>query len=115
MANQSFTLNFTRQFTKGNLKGLTHDDKITYPTKEACESWVKNINKSRKLDYKVISYTISGDNQPSLKEVYESALESARDAYFALQANWDNEQFAVSKENKLIAEMEDLKAKIAAL
>ncbi len=51
------TLYFTRQFTKGNLKGLTHNDTISFPPLEACADWVKVINspkKQRTLDYKIV-------------------------------------------------------------
>lgn len=54
------TLYFTRQFTKGNLKGLTHLDRISFPTIEGCVQWVKGINAKAargRLDYKIVDHS----------------------------------------------------------
>jgi hypothetical protein len=51
------TLYFRRLFIKGNLKGLTHLDKISFPTLEGCVEWREAINKKAtrgRLDYKIV-------------------------------------------------------------
>jgi len=51
------TLYFTRLFTRGVLKGLTHHDSISYPSAERCLSWVAAINAKEargRLEYRVI-------------------------------------------------------------
>jgi hypothetical protein len=54
------TIYFTRQFIKGNLKGLTHADRISFPTVEACAAWVKGIKAKAaggRLDYTIIDHS----------------------------------------------------------
>ena len=51
------TLYFTRLFTRGLLKGLTHQDSISYATTERCLAWVAAVNAKEargRMDYKVI-------------------------------------------------------------
>ncbi len=49
------TLYFTRRFTKGALKGLTHQDKITFPTVEGCTEWLAAVAKNAsKLGYVIV-------------------------------------------------------------
>lgn len=51
------TIYFTRLFTKGALKGLTHLDKISFPSLAECVSWREAINAKAargKLDYRIV-------------------------------------------------------------
>ena len=51
------TLYFTRQFTRGPLCGLTHQDRISFSTADSCLAWVAAINaKERrgKVEYRII-------------------------------------------------------------
>jgi hypothetical protein len=51
------TVYFTKYFTKGILKGLTYNDKISHPTVEGCANYIKVITakgKAGKLPYIVI-------------------------------------------------------------
>lgn len=57
----SHTLVFTREFTKGTLVGLTHEDSIGFCSATACNEWVSAVNranKAGKVDYKVISWKV---------------------------------------------------------
>lgn len=47
------TLYFTRKFTKGHLKGLTHNDTISFPTAEKCLEWARK----KFSDYIIVDYT----------------------------------------------------------
>lgn len=56
------TMTFTREFTKGNLEGLQHKDKMPFTTPERALEWVTIINKKAalgQLDYLVVSYELS--------------------------------------------------------
>jgi hypothetical protein len=49
------TLYFTRRFTKGNLVGLHHNDKITFASYESAKVWLNGINKhSKRNGYEVV-------------------------------------------------------------
>ena len=42
------TLYFTKQFTAGNLKGLTHSSKLAFVSVERAMEWVKGVKKHAK-------------------------------------------------------------------
>ncbi|PYS87686.1 MAG: hypothetical protein DMF62_11760 [Acidobacteria bacterium] len=51
------TLYFTRLFIRGNLNGLTHTDKISFPSVARCVQWKDAINKNAslgRLDYRIV-------------------------------------------------------------
>ena len=50
------TLYFTREFTKGNLRGIRHNDKISFPDYPACVQWARAIN--AKADAGTLPYRI---------------------------------------------------------
>jgi hypothetical protein len=52
------TLRFTRLFTSGHLEGLTHDDVMGFCSAADCDEWVATINASKKLSYRIVSWTI---------------------------------------------------------
>jgi hypothetical protein len=52
-----FRLNFVRQFTRGNLQGLTHSDSIRFSSEAEALRWVRAVN-SKRLDYTVISWNV---------------------------------------------------------
>ena len=57
----AFTLHFTREFTRGNLVGLTHIDSIGFCRSADCDEWVSIINQKNAagtIDYKVISWRV---------------------------------------------------------
>lgn len=52
-------LAFTREFTRGNLVGLTHEDSMGFCKALDAEEWVSAINSANargKVDYKIISW-----------------------------------------------------------
>ncbi len=56
-----FTLAFTREFTDGNLVGLTHDDTIGFCRASDADEWVSSVNranKSGKVNYRVIKWSV---------------------------------------------------------
>lgn len=56
-----FMLHFTRLFTAGNLKGLTHDDSIGFCRAVDGDEWVSEVNAANakgKVDYKVVSWRV---------------------------------------------------------
>jgi hypothetical protein len=56
-----FTLAFTREFTKGTLIGLTHEDVLGFCNALDAEEWVASINrknKAGKVDYRVIKWVV---------------------------------------------------------
>lgn len=56
-----YTLKMTYEFTQGNLKGMTYDASIPYPTYKRCEQHVKGVNKNNKkktCDYKILNFEI---------------------------------------------------------
>ena len=48
------TLYFTREFTKGILKGIRHNDSLPFVSVERAEIWRKRINAKRGLEYKIV-------------------------------------------------------------
>ena len=51
------TLYFTREFTKGNLKGLQHQDKLDFVSVERAEVWLKGVTSNHakgKLNYRIV-------------------------------------------------------------
>ena len=61
MESNKVTVYFTKLFTSGTLKGLTYDDKISYPTIEGCMKWIKSAQKGHKYSktgaYKVVDFS----------------------------------------------------------
>jgi hypothetical protein len=56
-----YTLTFTREFTTGTLKGLTHDDTIGFCRAQHADEWVASVNAANakgKVDYKVIKWSV---------------------------------------------------------
>jgi hypothetical protein len=54
------TLRFTREFTRGTLVGLTHDDAIGFCRASDADEWVSSVNRANragKVDYKVIRWS----------------------------------------------------------
>lgn len=58
---QNFTINFTKTFIKGNLKGITIQDKLSYCSFGGAENWVEGVKRGVQkglfnftLDYAVI-------------------------------------------------------------
>lgn len=49
-------LYFTKEFTRGILKGIQIEDNLTFVTIGRAEVWRKAVMANRKLDYKVIDY-----------------------------------------------------------
>ena len=57
------TLAFTREFTKGTLVGMTHDDTIGFCSVFDAEEWVSSVNAANrkgKVEYRVIKWSVSG-------------------------------------------------------
>ena len=52
------TVKFTREFTKGLLKGLKHEDEITFVSRKRAEAWLKGIDTNTKLNYVIQQYSI---------------------------------------------------------
>lgn len=56
-------LHFTRKFTKGNLKGLFHEDSLDFfDGKPSALEWVRKVNANNRrglVDYKVVKYRIA--------------------------------------------------------
>ena len=52
------TARFTREFTKGNLKGIVHHDSLTFVSIKAAEQWRDAIQKSNTLDYVLTDFYI---------------------------------------------------------
>ena len=50
-------LYFTRYFTKGCLKGLSHVDSIPFVSVDAAMAWIKGIKSNTKLDYTLTDYS----------------------------------------------------------
>lgn len=50
------TLYFTQQFTKGLLKGIRYTDSLGFGTVDSAMKWVKGIQASKRIDYKLIDY-----------------------------------------------------------
>ncbi len=51
------TLYFTREFTKGLLKGIRHIDSLSFVSVESAENWRKGIARNHKrgsLNYKLV-------------------------------------------------------------
>ena len=46
-----FHVHFTRQYTRGKLKGHTPKSSLVFPTLESAKRWVKNVESNGKLDY----------------------------------------------------------------
>ena len=103
-------INFTRLFTSGTLEGLTQSDKIKFLNFELAQDWVNNYN--AKDNYLIAVTTIDIDD---LKETLTSALESANDAYHLLQKHWKDEPLALTKEAKLVAEINSIKLQLITL
>jgi hypothetical protein len=56
-----FTLVFTREFTKGTLVGLTHDDKCGFCSRLDAEEWVASVNRANakgKVEYRVVKWSV---------------------------------------------------------
>jgi hypothetical protein len=56
------TLSFVREFTSGNLVGLTHEDQIGFCSEAASSEWVSTINRknaSGEVDYKIVKWTVA--------------------------------------------------------
>lgn len=54
-------LNFTREFTRGNLEGIRHQDSLRFVSVADAERWVHTVNQRHtegKVDYKVVSYQV---------------------------------------------------------
>jgi len=105
-----FLINFTRLFTSGTLEGLTQSDKIKFLNFELAQDWVNNYN--AKDNYLIAVTIIDIDD---LKEILTSALESANDAYHLLQKHWKDESLALTKEAKLVAEINSIKLQLLTL
>lgn len=61
LAYYPFTLQFTREFTKGTLLGLTHDDSLGFCVELDAEEWVSAVNANNRkgsVDYKVVSWKV---------------------------------------------------------
>lgn len=41
---------FTRKFTKGSLKGIDHNDTMTFVSVDAAEEWYTGVNANKKLN-----------------------------------------------------------------
>ncbi len=53
------TLYFTRYFTNGNLKGLTHNDKLDFVSIERAEVWRKAVTakgNAGTLPYRIVDF-----------------------------------------------------------
>lgn len=54
-----YTVYFTRSFYRGNLAGLTHNDKITFPSFRLARDFLTGIRANvNSLDYTIIDYRI---------------------------------------------------------
>lgn len=56
-----FTLAFTREFTRGNLEGLTHEDNVGFCRAADADEWVASVNAANacgKIDYRVIKWSV---------------------------------------------------------
>lgn len=56
------SLSFVREFTSGNLAGLTHEDSIGFSSEAAAVEWVSSINRKNgtgDVDYKIVKWTVS--------------------------------------------------------
>lgn len=52
---KNVTLYFTREFTRGALKGIRHNDSLSFVSVERAEIWRKSVMaKENKLGYKII-------------------------------------------------------------
>ena len=51
-------LYFTRAFIRGNLQGSTHDDSLTFCSKEQAYIWLAAIAKNKTLEYRIINYEV---------------------------------------------------------
>jgi hypothetical protein len=54
-----YQLTFTREFTKGSLMGLTHEDTVGFCTEADAEEWVAAVNRNNaagKVNYRVIKW-----------------------------------------------------------
>lgn len=55
------SLSFVREFTAGNLAGLTHEDVIGFCSDAAATEWVSTINQRNargKVDYRIVKWTV---------------------------------------------------------
>ena len=55
------SLSFVREFTAGNLAGLTHEDVIGFCSEAAATEWVSTINQKNahgKVDYRIVKWTV---------------------------------------------------------
>lgn len=58
------TIKYSKTFTKGLLKGITLEEKISYPTFEGCMNHVEQINKHHRkgnLDYRITATQPEGE------------------------------------------------------
>ena len=105
---------FERTFTKGNLIGCIHIDKISHPDIKHANKWVKDVKKSSKegcLDYKLTKFEhFTSDSLTEQIEIHLSALESARASYHNIQANWNtlrSPNHSATQLNNEITKLED--------
>jgi hypothetical protein len=55
-------LSFVREFTSGNLVGLTHEDTIGFCSEAAASEWVSTINRKNAaggVDYRIVKWTVA--------------------------------------------------------
>jgi len=55
-------LKFTREFTKGALSGIKHEDSMGFCKELDAEEWVSSVNRSNaagKCEYRVIKWSVS--------------------------------------------------------
>lgn len=55
-------LTFTREFTKGALKGIVHQDSMGFCKELDAEEWVSSINRGNeagKVEYRVTKWSVS--------------------------------------------------------
>jgi len=70
------TLHFTRTFSKGNLKGLTHDDAINFESEARAIDFVRRINAKKDLDYKITSHSLGRNANRNPKSANLVAIEN---------------------------------------
>jgi hypothetical protein len=46
-----FCVHFTRQYTRGKLKGLTPKSSLVFPTLDSAKTWIRHVESNCRLDY----------------------------------------------------------------